>query len=64
MAITLCTEFKGSESKLYSDVFIEQLTPVNSSIGTIEATDEDSEVLYYTMEQTMVWTWFIYLSKA
>lgn len=54
MAITLCTEFKGSESKLYSDVFIEQLTPVNSSIGTIEATDEDSEVLYYTMEQTMV----------
>ncbi|XP_056605997.1 cadherin-related family member 5 isoform X1 [Triplophysa dalaica] len=32
---------------------VNELTPVNSSIGTIEATDEDSEVLYYTMEQTM-----------
>ncbi|KAI7814974.1 putative cadherin-related family member 5-like, partial [Triplophysa rosa] len=32
---------------------VNELTPVNSSIGTIEATDEDSEVLYYTMEPTV-----------
>lgn len=32
----------------------EQLTPVNSSIGLIEAKDEDSDVLFYTMEPTVV----------
>ncbi|XP_051504515.1 cadherin-related family member 5 isoform X3 [Myxocyprinus asiaticus] len=32
---------------------INELTPVNTSIALIEATDDDSEVLYYSMEPTV-----------
>ncbi|XP_065117702.1 cadherin-related family member 5 isoform X2 [Paramisgurnus dabryanus] len=32
---------------------VNELTPVNSSIALIEATDEDSEVLYYSIEPTL-----------
>lgn len=49
-------------SILFDSVFIQQLTPVNSSIGVIKATDEDSGLLYYSMEPTVVGTWFIYFT--
>ncbi|KAK9972639.1 hypothetical protein ABG768_025930 [Culter alburnus] len=32
---------------------VNELTPVNTSIGLIEAIDDDSEVLYYSMEPTV-----------
>lgn len=44
-------------------VCIAQLTPVNSSIALIEAIDDDSEVLYYSMEPTVVSNQFIFSNK-
>jgi len=40
-------------------VCIAQLTPVNTSIGLIEAVDDDSEVLYYSIEPTLVSNQFL-----
>lgn len=39
-----------------SDFCLLQLTPVNSSVGLIEATDVDSEPLYYRLESATVRT--------
>lgn len=44
-------------------VCIAQLTPVNSSIALIEAIDDDSEVLYYSMEPTVVSNQFLFSNE-
>ncbi len=44
-------------------VCIAQLTPVNRSIALIEAIDDDSEVLYYSMEPTVVSNQFLFSNK-
>lgn len=39
---------------LFEPFYVLQLIPVNSSIGLIEATDVDSQPLYYRLETTTV----------
>lgn len=46
----------GSRSDVDSEFSLLQLTTVNSTVGLIEATDVDSEPLYYRLESATVRT--------